>query len=178
MVKVLRQLRAIEDLASTPTQRAAVREASGPLLAAAIDAGWSKTTLADAAGITPDTVRRRERNARTTRRGDSWGLAVESPPRPAADPDPLWLTPKRALAYTGVTRNRLYEWRVLGLLPRTRLNGSGHRWLYHRGDLDRLIALRGGGRIMAAGIPAALADPTLGAAQRLPAPAIGPNRLA
>ncbi len=175
VLEVLRQLRAIEDVASTPTQRAAARAATGPLLAAAIDAGWPKTTLSDAAGINPDTVRRRESTARTTRHGQSWGLAIE-PPKPTPIPDPRWLTPKQAQQHTGVTRNRLYEWRVLGLLPRTRLNPSGHKWLYHRGDLDRLIALRGGGRIMAAGIPAALADPTLGAAQRLPAPAIGPNR--
>lgn len=124
----LRRLRAIEDAASTPRQRSAVHEATGPLLAAAIDAGWPKTTLADAAGITPDTVRRRERSTPTTRPGDSWGLAVESPPKLAADADPRWLTPKRALAYTGVTRNRLYEWRTLGLLPRARLNPSGHKW--------------------------------------------------
>lgn len=173
----LGRLKQLETIASTPAQRSAVRSASRRLLAAAADAGWPQKTLARAGGMDPDTARRRQRLARSEASGP-WGLDIDPPPAPVQPPapPPLFLTPAEALAHAGVARNRLYQWRAAGLLPHTRLHPSGRTWLYSRADLDRLIALRGGGKILPAHLPAAAADPAVGATQTLSPPPIGPNR--
>jgi hypothetical protein len=73
----------------------------------------------------------------------AWGTRspiTAGTPRAVACEDPTkWLDGPAAVAFTGLDRSTIRDWRELGLLPNTRPI-AGNRYLYARGDLELVLS--------------------------------------
>ena len=150
-------------------QRQAERRATGRLIVAYLDVGWTQHAIAAAMGLSARTISARAAQARATS-GPVAGLVITAPPdpRPApgrARPDELdWLRPGQAAAVMGVHVNHLWTWRRAGLLPATRITAGGH-CRYARTDLLALLRLRDGRRILPRNTATQHGNPELGRRQ-------------
>lgn len=112
--------------------------------------GWTCVELAPALGLNVHTLRRRVQVRPAA--AELHGVAVTPPPpKPQHVPPPLppedrvWLTLPEALVVAGVkSKMTLYRWLRDGMLPNTRTDRT--RFLYSRGDLERVSAGRRNGR--------------------------------
>ena len=120
----LRTVLAVER-AAQGVQRQAARRATGRLILAYLDVGWTQHAGAAATGLSARTIGARAAQARATSDPVA-GLVIARPRRTpgTARVDELdWLRPGQAAALMGVHVNQLWTWRRAGLLPATRVTG-------------------------------------------------------
>jgi hypothetical protein len=141
--EVLRRARQVEAAATTSAQRRRAVAATGALLLASVQAGWTPAELAKAIGLQDQTTRARIRRAKQRRDGASVGITVEpAPPRSTRRAQiPLdqreWLRAGEAMQAAGVCYETLTQWRRAGLLPTGRRTGRGNI-RYSQIDLQRI----------------------------------------
>ena len=164
----LRTVLAVER-AAHGVQRQAARRATGRLILAYLDVGWTQPAVAAAMGLSARTIGARAAAARATSDPVA-GVVIAAPTRPRRTPgtarvDELdWLRPGQAAALMGVHVNQLWTWRRAGLLPATRVTAGGH-CRYARSDLLAVLHLRGGRKILPASTAARHGNPDLGRRQ-------------
>ncbi len=147
----LRAAREVER-AARGAQKEHARRATGRLVVAYLNAGWTVRAVADAIGLSSRTIIERQRRARAEPQ-PPLGITVEPPPSPPAPPrlDELaWLRPRQAALLMGVHVNQLWVWRRAGLLPSTRTTLHGAH-SYARADLLGVLKLRAGRKILPPG---------------------------
>ena len=146
LVKQLRAARRLERAADGLHRERAAIAATGALMLAAVEAGWTRTEIGVVLGMNHQTVATRVIAARE-RYGDVIpALLVDAPLD--RRPDPLavlrrpveereWLTVVEAAEFAGCHRFTIRNWRRGGLLPNTE-HPSPKLYLYLRADLQRV----------------------------------------
>lgn len=146
LVRQLRTARRLEQLADGLNRQRDAITATGSLMLAAVEAGWTRTEIGAALGMNHQTVSARVVAARALYGDAKPALMVDAPlDRP---PNPLavlrqpvdereWLTRLEAAEFLGCDPSSIRNWLAEGLLPNTqRPNGKKH--LFLRADLQRI----------------------------------------
>ena len=147
LVDALDRVRKVEAAADTLDRQRRAVAATGALLLAASNQGWSITAMAVELGTKPGTATARVLAARARLRVDTEVVVVDpSPKRLRADPartrldTPVeqreWLTSAEAVEVAGVSVSTIQNWLRAGLLPNTQRGPRRH--LYLRADLLRV----------------------------------------
>jgi hypothetical protein len=144
---VLRSAATVEQ-AARRAQKVAARRATDRLIAAYLDAGWTRRAIADAMGRRVRTISHRKRAVRVDPQPASGIVVIPPPTQPPQRLDELdWLRPSQAAQLMGVHVNQRWTWRRAGLLPNTRTTRAGHN-RYARTDLLGILHLRAGRKIL------------------------------
>ena len=147
LVKQLGAARRLEQLADGLGRKRDAITATGSLMLAAVEAGWTRTEIGRVLGMNHQTVAARVRTARELYGDATPALVVDAPLGPP--PDPLavlrrpvaereWLGLREAAAFAGCHTYTIRNWRVGGLLPNTE-HPSPKMYLFLRADLRRVM---------------------------------------
>ena len=148
LVKQLRAARRFELHADGLHRQRDAITATGSMMLAVVEAGWSRTEIAAALGMNHQTVAKRVATARQLYGDARPGLLVaEAPARTAPHPlavlrQPVsereWLSQTEAAKFAGRSAFTIRDWRRGGLLPNTQRPTTG-TYLYLRADLRRVL---------------------------------------